>query len=263
MQPFFFGISQKPLFGIYQAPLSGPTREAAVVLCYPAPQEYVPAYRSFRRLGTLLAGSGFHVLRFDYTGTGDSGGDSTDASLSQWRKDIGIAARELLDMSGTRKVTLVGARLGAALAAEQAAAEEMPIQDLVLWDPVVVGKEYLAELEALHRRLFDTKADRNRDSPLDRCGELLGYPSTSRLLEEVSHVNLLDRPLRVAARVCLVVTEQRDRYLDLAENLKGKGIRFEYRYVPDATEWGRMNDLVQAFLLNDVLHEIASIVAGP
>lgn len=263
MQPFFFGASQRPLFGIYQAALSEPARDVGVVLCYPAPQEYVPAYRSFRRLSTLLARSGFHVLRFDYSGTGDSAGDGTDASVAQWVEDIGVAARELLDMSGARKVTLIGARLGAALAAALAAGKGTAVEDLVLWDPVVVGKEYIDELEALHRRLFHTKSDRKGDPKPGGCSELLGYPCTPRFFEEISQVNLLEGTMRVGARVFLVVTEERDRYLDLAENLKAKGVRLEYRYVPDATQWGRMNDLVQAFLLNDVLHEIVSLIAGP
>src|SRR5215217_413896 len=78
MNPLYFGSSQKPLYGVYHPPKSQPgrpVRTTGVVLCYPLGQEYMRAHRAFRQLATLLTKSGFPVLRFDYYGTGDSGGD--------------------------------------------------------------------------------------------------------------------------------------------------------------------------------------------
>ena len=68
-----------------------------------------------------LAAQGWHVLRFDYFGTGDSAGEFDEADLTGWEADIEQALDELLDMAGARKVALVGLRLGATLAARVAA----------------------------------------------------------------------------------------------------------------------------------------------
>jgi pimeloyl-ACP methyl ester carboxylesterase len=99
-----------------------------------------------RRLATLLAAAGCHVLRFDYFGTGDSMGQSREVSLRGCEEDIETAIEELQDTSGATRVTLVGLRLGATLATHVAARKNKAVAALALWDPVVSGPEYLEEL---------------------------------------------------------------------------------------------------------------------
>src|SRR5262245_3688452 len=95
MKPFFFGSSAQPLFGVYHPPAgSAPTREG-VVLCGPFGREYLRAHRALRELAHRLAASGFHVLRFDYSGSGDSSGDGEDADAARWVSDIGAAVDEV------------------------------------------------------------------------------------------------------------------------------------------------------------------------
>ena len=78
MQPAFFGTSDKPLLGLYHPPTGPRAREVGVLLCYPGPQEYMSCHWAFRKLAALLAREGFHCFRFDYYGTGDSGGEGED-----------------------------------------------------------------------------------------------------------------------------------------------------------------------------------------
>jgi pimeloyl-ACP methyl ester carboxylesterase len=94
----------------------------------------------------MLSAAGFDVLRFDYFGTGDAGGDMPDATLEGWEADIETAIEEIKDTTGATRVALAGIRLGATLAARVAVRRRVLVQDLVLWDPVVTGEEYLAEL---------------------------------------------------------------------------------------------------------------------
>ena len=144
MQPFYFGTSQEQLFGVYHAPESAARRSSAVVMCQPIGHEYLRAHRAFRNLAASLAENGFHVLRFDYLGCGDSsaGGDRT--TVQQCLTDLSAAIDELKDMSGATKVTLVGLRVGAALAA-LTAARRRDVERVVLWDPVVDGAAYVAK----------------------------------------------------------------------------------------------------------------------
>jgi pimeloyl-ACP methyl ester carboxylesterase len=194
-------------------------------------------------------------LRFDYFGTGDSSGEGLEGNIPQWKRDVGTAARELIDMSGVRGISLVGARLGAALAA-QAAMDDIHLRDVVLWDPVINGRAYLEELKALQRHLFPSKADE-----LEKNGELLGYPISAAMVAGIEEVDLLVHPPRGGERVSLVVSEERKEYLHFVEGFRSWGRMLEYRLVPDSTEWGKAEDLIQASLLNNVIREIEAVLA--
>ena len=143
MKPFFFGRSPRRLFkrSAMSPRASKRSRDEAVVLCYSAPQEYMQAHWTFRRLARQLSDSGFHVLRFDYYATGDSAGESNEGTLAQWCQDIRAAAHEILDLSGARHLSAVGLRLGAAMTTMA----DLRLRSLVLWEPVVYGR-------ASHRR---------------------------------------------------------------------------------------------------------------
>ena len=68
---------------------------------------------AFRKLAGFLAREGFHVLRFDYYGTGDSAGDYHESNIGQWLADIHEAADELKDRADVRDISVVGLQCGA------------------------------------------------------------------------------------------------------------------------------------------------------
>ena len=147
---FYFGAQERRLLGIYEAARRArPNR--AVVLCYPWGAEYIHGYRSMRQLAKMLTANGIHTLRFDYFGTGDSAGSTTEGDVSGWETDIQSAIEELMDTTGATQVSLVGLRLGATLAANVAVRAGPVVNSLVLWDPVVSGAEYLTELHRIAR----------------------------------------------------------------------------------------------------------------
>ena len=73
VEGFFFGEKQQ-LFGMFH-PSNGRPRDHAVVLCPPLFHEYFRAHFALKKIATDLASSGYDVVRFDYSGTGDSKGD--------------------------------------------------------------------------------------------------------------------------------------------------------------------------------------------
>jgi pimeloyl-ACP methyl ester carboxylesterase len=81
-------------------------------------------------------------MRFDYRGSGDSAGTMQGLEASDWVADIRMAVAELRDMAVIQKVSIIGLRLGALLAAH-AARELGTIDRLVLWDPVTSGATYV------------------------------------------------------------------------------------------------------------------------
>ncbi len=81
-------------------------RTCAVVLCYPIGQEYIRSHRAIYQLAVRLSQAGFHVLRFDYFGCGDSEGDFEEGSLAQWTSDIHSAIAEIQERSGLTSICL-------------------------------------------------------------------------------------------------------------------------------------------------------------
>ena len=122
-----------------------------MLLCNPFGEEASRAHRTYRVLATQLERAGYACLRFDYSCTGDSLGESADATVAAWVRDIVAAAERLREAAGVARVAVVGLRLGATLAMLASATGELRSRHLLLWDPVVDGAGYLRELVAQHR----------------------------------------------------------------------------------------------------------------
>jgi pimeloyl-ACP methyl ester carboxylesterase len=255
MQPFYFGSSQQQLFGVYDAPARGGAGNAGVVLCYPLGHEYLRAHRAFRNLAVALAERGFHVLRFDYFGSGDSGGDGQETTRDRCVTDLAIAIDELKDMSGVSKVSLVGLRAGATFAA--LAAQKRPDVDrLILWDPVVEGGQYLSELTVLQQRWLEDRMGPDAQLP-DAAAELIGFPITRAARTQLSETALLPLPPLRAKSVSLFVSEE-PPYQSLRRELEASGRPFSYAVVPGAGAWDH-SELVHEMLLP---HAMVRAIAG-
>lgn len=166
MEPIHFGDSKKPLFGTHHR-ASGAARRPAVLLCPSWGMEYMRAYRGQRLLAMRLAEAGYETLRFDYSGTGDSEGPSLDARLDHWLADIGTAARELRDLSGTDQLVVFGLRFGCLLAEAARVRNGLSAALHVSWDAPASGAEYVALMQKLGTENDKMKqARRNRDMQL-------------------------------------------------------------------------------------------------
>ena len=218
----FFGDSRRKLYGVYDAPTGARRRSHAVLLCYPGVQEYGTSHWSFRRLAAMLARDGHHVLRFDYFGTGDSAGTTEEGSPEVWIRDIEQAASELSELSRARRLSILGKRLGAALAV--LACEELVQADrLLLWDPVVSGSDYVRELETwdARRNLLLLHAERSRGAWRN---ELLGYRFPAHLREALGRLDLIRELPRRCAKVAIFGTEERTAYGRLAGAYRAAGV---------------------------------------
>ena len=230
IEPHFFGSSARRMYGVYHA-ARGRSRGHGVVLCPPGPREYMRSHTALRKLAMLLARERFDVLRFDYYATGDSAGESREGSLSTWRQNIVAAADDLRECSGVRKISVVGFRLGAALAASA----PMDMANLVLWEPVVDGGTYVNELRALHRRQFGPLLFPPRLPRRGYGGELLGIPLTAAMETELYDLDLLREAPPRAEHIAVVVSQQRPEYDRLRERLQNgqsRGAAIEYCLIP-------------------------------
>lgn len=197
MKSFFFGPG-KSLYGTLHEP-PGAMKDVAVLLCCPGPQEYHMTHWAFRRLAGQLARAGLPCLRFDWSSTGDSAGASHDARLASWQKDLGAAAAELRDVTGLRKLAIVGLRLGAAVAV-RAVSAGLKASHLVLWEPVVNGARYVKQLEELDER----EAMRLLHRVSEPRTELGGYLMTSPQRAELQQLDITPDVPRGAQQVLLL-----------------------------------------------------------
>jgi pimeloyl-ACP methyl ester carboxylesterase len=257
MKPLFFGDSKTRLYGVLQEPAGAP-KDAGVLLCYPGPQEYHMMHWAFRRLSALFSRAGFPVLRFDYSCTGDSSGEAHDALPDAWIKDISTAAAELKDLTGARKLVVLGMRLGAAVAA-QAVAKGLKTAHLVLWEPVTSGEHYLRQLEELDAQ----EALRLLQRVTEPRVELGGYPMTGVQRAALARIRLEQEVPKAAQRVTVFVPPgQEAEARPVHETWERSGVKSVLEVVQDTASVTATADRDAAVLYGAVLQAMTDHVAG-
>jgi alpha/beta superfamily hydrolase len=251
MNPFFFGNSKQPLYGVYHPPRAHTSRPTAVVLCYPLWQEYMRAHRAFRQLAMLLSKAGFSVLRFDYFGTGDSAGESDAGDVSRWTHDISTAIDELKDTAAVTKVSLVGLRVGASLAAA-VATERKDLDRIILWDPVVGGKSYVEKMV-----LTEQASGTAPHGPVGTIG-IKGFPLTSRMREGLEGIDLHRLPAPASGRMIMTVSEERPEFVAFRDALAGRRIGMTYRHIASAGNWDEIDRWGSALLPQSIIQGIVA-----
>ena len=189
--------SATPLCAMLYEPAGPPA--GAVLLCDPIFEERKSAGRALVETARYLCARGFTVLRCDYRGCGDSAGEFGDFTVDDWLADVASAAACLRDRTGGAPCALLGLRFGATLAL-LAAARGLGAEAVVLWEPVLRGKEYVEQ--ELRKKLMKEMVTTGGST--SRRGELLatlqadggvvdfdGYALTTGLYRSLSTADLL------------------------------------------------------------------------
>ena len=258
MNPMHFGSSRRTMFGLYHAPAAAPARPVGVVLCNPLGHEAVRAHRAFRQLANLLAQARYHVMRFDYHGTGDSDGEGDDARLAGWIEDVGTAIDELKDTAGIGRVWLIGLRYGATLAL-LATQGRRDVEGVLAWDPVVSGSDYLQQLARMHvEYLRDELPEGTLIQTTDN--EALGMPLPPSLRADLAAVDLGahgDGDTWRAKQVALF-SSQPDDTRRLVDRLAATGTPLTTHPCPQAAVWNSDRALDAALIPGDVLQAMVA-----
>jgi len=257
LEPIYFGHKETLLYGNYHPPQNNLPMDIGVVFCYPMGQEYVRSHRAMLQLAQTLAAVGFHVLRFDYYGCGDSLGESKEGNLDQWKADIASAVEELQAGTGVTRMCLIGLRLGASLAF-QAIADSKIADFLILWDPVLSGQDYLDEQYAFHHHwLSGSFAKPNASS--SQYLEILGFPLPISVKDQLQRLNLAKSNIPRCENILLVQTSAGTNSETLHEYLANRGAKCCYRYIPAPSIWVKQNsDVSKGLVPTKVLNEITA-----
>lgn len=236
IHPFIFRGPQRQLYGSHNRPENPAEHSSAILICNSFFHEYERSHKAMRQLAVQLARAGYHVMRFDYYGTGDSAGHGEDGSIVQWQRDTQDASQECTSVSGKNSLALFGIRLGAMLAAREAFANEK-VERLVLYAPVVDIDGLFAEwldVQRSHDRIHNVRLTNGLEK------EVLGYPLTTTLKCELREEVIVPE-VSVSLRAVLVIYE-REGEVDaqlFADALASKGADVSLLLAEEPAAWRR------------------------
>ncbi|MFA5190834.1 MAG: alpha/beta fold hydrolase [Verrucomicrobiia bacterium] len=148
--PLVFDSADFQLVGMLHRPEQPPAIKTpasripkpAVLFLHGFTGQKTEAHRLFVKAARALARAGFIALRFDFRGSGDSGGEFEQVTVSGWRQDARAALGVLLRQAGVDvgRVGVIGMSMGGAVACHLAAGEPR-VRSLALWSAVANGAD--------------------------------------------------------------------------------------------------------------------------
>lgn len=239
-----------------------------VVLCNPFGQEAIRCHRLFRVLADRLSRSGFHVMRFDYYGTGDSDGEDHEGDIDIWIDDVLRANEEIVRRSGCARCSWFGLRLGASLAALASAKIAGTPKRLLLWDPVIDGPGYLAELANAHiasaaaaygsRWVVESRLRNMTFS--ETMAEALGFPLTLALKRQLHAISPTAFSVSKATHVTLFGGHESRVLGDLRRHLTAENIGADFRPIETEIDWTSNAAMNSSIVPMEALQSIANLL---
>jgi exosortase A-associated hydrolase 2 len=146
-QGFFLPSAGGSLYAVYYN--AGPSTEAvtdgpAVLFLPPFAEEMNKSRRMLMLTARACAVRGRAGLMVDLAGSGESSGDFSAARWEIWRENVADAVT-WLQARGHREIAVVGLRMGALLALEQARAYPGSFSGILLWHPIVNGESMVTQ----------------------------------------------------------------------------------------------------------------------
>ena len=127
-------------------------KKPAIVICHGFISSKVGQHRLFVTLARKLCLAGYVVLRFDFSGCGESSGEHRQITITQQMEEV-IKAIDLLEehpQVDCNKITLLGHSLGGAIAGSIAASDRR-IHQLILLSPVAKAFDDIVKIVGLER----------------------------------------------------------------------------------------------------------------
>jgi exosortase A-associated hydrolase 2 len=254
---YFTGPSGQ-LHATFHAPHAVALAPARCVLVLPPfGEERKCASRLTVRASRALARAGVGVMRFDYSGTGESLGDHAAVTVADWIADSAAAADCLRRHQPDAELAVLGLRLGANLALRCPALATAP---LVLWEPLLTGEAYLQEMirRKQIKEMKSAGAARSTDAELNAVwarGEAVdfdGFPVGAGFADDLRALELAAdlQPDRASAILLIHVSGSRRLpagWSTAKERCEAGGGTFQL--IADKPFWGRLEDSEAAELL--------------
>ncbi|APW45117.1 hydrolase 2, exosortase A system-associated [Rhodoferax antarcticus] len=198
---FFIDSSDGQRFCLLHQPPAGQAILGQVIYVHPFAEEMNAARRMAAMQARALAKAGFVVLQIDLLGCGDSSGDFADATWNTWLQDLALAQRWMRKRWPEDPLWWWGLRAGSLLAAQACRASAVPAH-LLLWQPVLSGKQHLNQFLRLQMAGDITRGEPSRGTaPLAQLlaqgasVEVAGYRVSAALAQGLDQADLEGLPV--------------------------------------------------------------------
>ncbi len=220
----------------------------SLVFCHAFAEEQNISHCIMTNFARELAACGYHVLRFDYMGCGDSSGEFGQATVATRVSDILSSIEFLQKKTGLEKIGLLSLRLGAVFAA-LAAQKEPALAFLILCAPIGDVKNYLwqllrSNLAAQMVIYGEIRCDREQLLQHLMLGQMInidGYDLSKEFYNQAMDIDLTDALGQFARPVLIVDISEKarpmDRELLRATQLRGQGNAIEVIQVTEPPFW--------------------------
>jgi hypothetical protein len=186
-EPRWLEDGSRQLYAALHRPQGEPAR-TGVLIVPPLLHELQRSRRLCTQIAARLAAFGLPCLRFDFHGSGDSGGSGAEMDFASMRADLELAARALRRDAGVDAIVALALRGGALPLASWLAAGGHA-DAVVLWEPIVDGAAWLDQL--VHDDAAELhSADRyplRRGLPVERDeSQLMGFDVSMRFRRDMA-----------------------------------------------------------------------------
>ena len=203
----FLDRPQGKLFNLGFRPGERGCQRRWVLVIPPFFEELNKSRRTLRLLGNALSARGLGCLLPDLYATGDSEGELGEATWATWVDDLTRTRSWLLE-HGATGVDLLALRGGALLAWDWLAVTAQEVDRLILWQPILTGKQLVNHLLRLRlasgltgRGSGDTAASLRERLAAEGSIEIAGYRLSAALLAGIERAALEAPPPRLVGRV--------------------------------------------------------------
>ncbi len=262
---FFPARDGTPLYGVYHAPGSHAScpQDASggrsVVIAPPLFEERKSAYRALTQLARGLAEAGCSVLRFDYGGSGESGGEAGRRRWEDLAADLDAACAAVRMWSNCEQVTLMGTRLGATLVLTEAA--RLKPARVVAIAPILKGatEVRLWRLRSKMRSELGGVAAPTREKVAEGVLDLDGFLVHPGFFDDLQKIDLFSEPAPAGCPTLLVQVSHRESAApDYARLASALGPQAQLACLKAPSFWERIENVET----NEMQQRIIEFVIG-
>jgi pimeloyl-ACP methyl ester carboxylesterase len=240
----FFGPDRRKMFGARHIPAG--TAQGGAVICPALQAEFLRNYRREFDLGRDLAARGLAVQRFQYRGSGNSDGETSEVTFETMRDDAVAAADWLVRAEGINALAFVGARWGGLIAST--VASRFDRAPLVLWEPMTHPRAYFRDLfraGRIHelrkggrspRSNEDQLEEMRRTGVLDVLGYAIGRPLYESVIDRTLQAELGEGPRPILLVQISRGAQLRNDYQALADRWASAGFSVDTHIVQASEE---------------------------